>query len=646
MTGLHELEIDEEKMEMSQTCTLLMKVNNSFSHYQSYTDSIKDMNQEMFELGRNGCLSNNLSYNSSLYSSVAGYITDVNNVEPNVGHRGALLDIDATSMSMGSSFPYTAIGTYGNEGRNVNTESFYAYPAPGYMPIEEFSVNAKWSFVLNPKFNINYDKARLTLTVENQTYPATVYKDYYGVFYVLPDEIKNYLTEGANSIIDGKKVTITFTGLVDDDYNKVTISYTTEFFRINGSELSNVTIRKGKDINASTMTLLTTNSVHIDKRGDSIALFVSVDADAYDPRLDVEVENKSIISLERKDNKYGMQVYDVKALKNGTTKLFFKRTSDGAILRTIDILIGADISYTTHVQNLGWQSYVSNGTMAGTSGKGLRLEGIKIKVSNSPYAGGVEYRTHIQNIGWESDWKRDDTLSGTSGKGLRLEAIQIRLTNELANHYDVYYRVHAQNLGWLGWAKNGESAGTQGYAYRLEGIEIKLIEKGEEAPISSKSAFVQKVVPNISYTTHVQNLGWQSYVSNGTMAGTSGKGLRLEGIKIKVSNSPYAGGVEYRTHIQNIGWESDWKRDDTLSGTSGKGLRLEAIQIRLTNELANHYDVYYRVHAQNLGWLGWAKNGESAGTQGYAYRLEGIEIKLIEKGKIDLTSNKEAFVKK
>ena len=70
-------------------------------------------------------------------------------------------------------------------------------------------------------------------------------------------------------------------------------------------------------------------------------------------------------------------------------------------------------------------------------------------------------------------------MSGTEGKAYRLEAIEIKLTGEMAEHYDVYYRVHAENFGWLGWAKNGEQAGTAGYAYRLEGIEIVLMEKGQ-----------------------------------------------------------------------------------------------------------------------------------------------------------------------
>ena len=193
----------------------------------------------------------------------------------------------------------------------------------------------------------------------------------------------------------------------------------------------------------------------------------------------------------------------------------------------------------------------------------------------------------------------------------------------------VYYRVHAQNFGWMGWAKNGENAGSAGYGYRLEGIQIKLVKKGSAAPGSTANAYSEA---KLSYSTHVQNIGWQNAVVDGATAGTTGQSKRLEAIKISLQNQDCSGGIQYRTHIQNIGWESAWKANGTASGTSGRSLRLEAIQIKLTGEMANKYDVYYRVHAQNFGWMGWAKNGESAGTAGYSYRLEGIQIKLVKKG--------------
>ena len=73
-------------------------------------------------------------------------------------------------------------------------------------------------------------------------------------------------------------------------------------------------------------------------------------------------------------------------------------------------------------------------------------------------------------------------MSGTSGEAKRLEAIQIRLTGDMAEHFDIYYRVHAQSYGWLAWACNDAPAGTAGLAKRLEGIEIVLVEKGESPP--------------------------------------------------------------------------------------------------------------------------------------------------------------------
>ena len=282
------------------------------------------------------------------------------------------------------------------------------------------------------------------------------------------------------------------------------------------------------------------------------------------------------------------------------------------------------ISYQTHVQDYGWQSWKSNGEVSGTVGQSKRLEGINIKLSN--INGSIEYKTHVQDIGWQ-DWKSNGQMSGTSGQSKRLEAIQIKLSGEAANQYDVYYRVHAQDYGWLDWAKNGESAGTEGYSKRLEGIQIVLVKKGENAPGSTSRPFIYKM---IKYQTHVQNIGWQGEKADGEMSGTTGQSLRLEAIKIQLSSS-IDGGIVYKTHVQDYGWQN-FVANGQASGTSGQAKRLEAIQMQLTGNAKNQYDLYYRVHAQNFGWLGWAKNGESAGTAGYSYRLEGIQIVLVPKG--------------
>lgn len=286
------------------------------------------------------------------------------------------------------------------------------------------------------------------------------------------------------------------------------------------------------------------------------------------------------------------------------------------------------ILYTTHVQSYGWQAPVKDGIMSGTAGESKRLEGIKINLENMPFTGGLQYRTHVQEYGW-TNWVTEGVMSGTEGQSKRLEAIQIKLTGEISTHYDIYYRVHAQNYGWLDWAKNGEEAGTSGLAKRLEAIEIILIPKDSPAPGPVHKPFIV-LAPRVSYSTHIQSIGWQNFMKDGQMSGTTGQAKRLEAIKIKVENSPYSGGVEYRTHVQSYGWQN-WTNNGQRSGTSGESKRLESIQVKLTGELANHFDIYYRVHSETYGWLDWAKNGAKAGTEGKSKRLEGIKILLVSK---------------
>ena len=303
------------------------------------------------------------------------------------------------------------------------------------------------------------------------------------------------------------------------------------------------------------------------------------------------------------------------------------------------------VSYSTHVQKKGWVESAYNGESSGTTGSSLRLEGLKIQVSNiKNYSGNIEYRSHVQTYGWEKDWKKNGQISGTVGQSKRLEAVQIRLTGQLSEKYDVYYRVHCQTYGWLGWTKNGETAGSSGYSKRLEAIQIMLVDKGTGAPGDTGYSYLSADT-GVRYQTHVQTYGWQGMKTNGYEAGTTGQSKRLESIQLSLKNQPYKGDLEYQTHVQTYGWEKDWKKNGQKSGTEGQSKRLEAIRIRLTGEMADRCDVYYRVHAQHYGWLGWAKNGEEAGTAGFSYRLESIQVMVLPKNARTFTDT-TAFVEK
>ena len=321
-----------------------------------------------------------------------------------------------------------------------------------------------------------------------------------------------------------------------------------------------------------------------------------------------------------------------------TVKVTFKGNYTGTATGSFSITekSAPSVTYQAHVQNIGWQTAVKDGATAGTSGQSLRVEALRLSLSNSSYEGQVQIRSHVQDIGWQ-DWS---TTGGTTGQSKRVEAMQLRLTGDLAERYDIYYRVHAQNFGWMGWAKNGEKAGTEGYSLRLEAIQVKLVPKGGAAPGSTAGAF-RKPAATVEYQAHVQDIGWQSTVSDGATAGTSGRSLRVEALKVSLAHADYSGSVQIRAHVQDIGWQG-WS---ATGGTSGQSKRVEALQIRLTGEMANHYDVYYRVHAQNIGWMGWAKNGEKAGTEGKSLRLEAIQVKLVPKGSSAPGSTANCFQK-
>ena len=83
-------------------------------------------------------------------------------------------------------------------------------------------------------------------------------------------------------------------------------------------------------------------------------------------------------------------------------------------------------------------------------------------------------------------------MAGTTGQSKRLEAVEIKLTGDMEKYYDVWYRVHIQHHGWLGWAKNGESAGSAGLSYRLEAIQIQIVPKNTTAPGAHSNYFVKK----------------------------------------------------------------------------------------------------------------------------------------------------------
>lgn len=285
-------------------------------------------------------------------------------------------------------------------------------------------------------------------------------------------------------------------------------------------------------------------------------------------------------------------------------------------------------SGSAHVQRLGWidATEEEDGTVIlGTTGQSLRMEAMRLCVTS----GSVSYQAHVQGIGWDS-WASDGELAGTEGEAKRLESIRIRLTGAMADVWSVQYRCHVQTYGWMGWAADGEIAGSTGFGKRLEAIEVRLVPADTPLPASEGAAWQDA---GLTGSAHVQGIGWNDTQRGyGITLGTTGQSKRMEAFSLtRSAGIDLAGDIVYAAHVQGIGWQSECSGGQ-IAGTTGEARRIEAVTIDLTGELARSYDVWYRAHVQGLGWMAWAKNGELCGSEGIAARMESLQVVLVGEG--------------
>ena len=251
-----------------------------------------------------------------------------------------------------------------------------------------------------------------------------------------------------------------------------------------------------------------------------------------------------------------------------------------------------NVTVSAHVQNIGWMDPVSSGKVAGTTGRGLNLEALKISLevdgtaSQEQLANAISVEAHVSNVGWQPAVGNGGT-AGTTGQSRAVEALRVRLSGELSARYTVWYRVHSAEFGWLGWACDGADAGLAGYGRAVQAVQVAVLPKGDPAPGDTSTPFVDRSSepPSVSYSAHVSGVGWQDEVSGGAVA-----------------------------------------------GTTGQGRAVECVKMRLTGGLSEYYDVWYRAYVQDYGWLGWASDGARAGTTGIGYRVEALQVRILAKG--------------
>ena len=301
-----------------------------------------------------------------------------------------------------------------------------------------------------------------------------------------------------------------------------------------------------------------------------------------------------------------------------------------------DEAAAVSLSYSAHVSNIGWMGAVAGGETAGTTGRGLPLEALRLVLSDASTgeplgADAISVEAHVAGIGWQPAVGNGGT-AGTAGQARAVEALRVRLSGGLSERYTVWYRVHSAEFGWLGWARDGAEAGSAGYGRAAQAVQVAVLPKGDPAPGDTSTPFVDRSSepPSVSYRAHVAGIGWQASVSDGALAGTTGQGRALEALSGSVSWYGHgSSSLEVRAHVSNLGWQG-WASG--AAGTTGRALAVEALQFRLSGEAASSYDVWYRVHCADYGWLGWAKDGASAGTVGLSKAVQAVQVVLVPKG--------------
>lgn len=155
--------------------------------------------------------------------------------------------------------------------------------------------------------------------------------------------------------------------------------------------------------------------------------------------------------------------------------------------------------------------------------------------------------------------------------------------------------------------------------------------------ISRKKLIMKK----IKYQAHCKDLGWLDPVENGEIAGTVGEGRQMEAVRV-IEVEPEGTNLDLYASVCELGQSG--KRDENGTviegnhlgedvGSTGLGLALEAFRGGLIGDAHNNYDLYYRLHCADIGWMNWAKNGEWSGTIGGERQAEAIQFMVVEKDK-------------
>ena len=128
--------------------------------------------------------------------------------------------------------------------------------------------------------------------------------------------------------------------------------------------------------------------------------------------------------------------------------------------------------------------------------------------------------------------------------------------------------------------------------------------------------------PLLFIEAHVSKKGWLPRTLENHVGGFLDEQLCIQAIKIYFSK-PFSD-IRYAVYYPKEGW-SEEASNGNMAGTTGMGKAIMGVKIHLDGSVSEQFDILYRMHNYKNEWSPWAKNGEPLISKGA--KSNAIQIK-------------------
>ncbi|HQH91505.1 MAG TPA: metallophosphoesterase [Dermatophilaceae bacterium] len=279
-------------------------------------------------------------------------------------------------------------------------------------------------------------------------------------------------------------------------------------------------------------------------------------------------------------------------------------TASLGIIYATGVAAVATATQQAHVGSIGWMTPVQPGSVLGQPGQNRAIEAIKL----TELPTGSTISAHVSSIGWMAP-VGPGMVAGTTGRGLQMEAVKVTVPSGCTVTYQAYVR----GQGWSVSVSNGAIAGTTGKALALDGLRVNAV--------TCATSTTSTTTPPVAGTQHAFFGGaWAPAVRVGEVIGQPGQNRAIEAIKL----TELPTGSTISAHVSSIGWMAP-VGPGMVAGTTGRGLQMEAVKVTVPSGCTVTYQAYVR----GQGWSVSVSNGAIAGTTGKALALDGLRVNAV-----------------